>query len=91
MTTNTATEYRISVRIVDQVDNQGDVCEHCQEDPIMVTLYLPIGSDVDRHVETRNAECCTSCLVAVVDSTDYLEASHTIVAEVAHAATSRPF
>jgi hypothetical protein len=86
MTTNTSTDFRIDVRIVDTVDNQGLVCEHCQDEPVMVTLYLPVDSG-----EAVNGECCTSCMVSVIDATPYLETTHNVVAEVARDATNRPF
>ena len=92
MLTNTATAgslYSLSVRVVDHVDNEGETCEHCGEAPIAATLYLPIGDG--RNVEIENAETCLACVFPVLDSTDYLETTHTIVVEVAHGSTFRPF
>jgi hypothetical protein len=92
MLTNVATAastYSLSVRVVDHVDNEGMICGHCGEAPVQVTLYLPIGEG--RNVDITNEETCTACMIPVLDTTDYLEATHTITVEVARLATLRPF
>lgn len=92
MLTNALTQsslYSLSVHVVDHVDNEGETCGHCGEAPIQVTLYLPIGDG--RAVEIETEDTCRACMLPVLDTTDYLEVTHTITVEVARSATLRPF
>lgn len=81
--------YSLSVHVVDHVDNEGSVCNHCGEAPIQVTLYLPIGDG--NRVDIETVDTCRACMLPVLDSTDYLETTHSITVEVARSATLRPF
>lgn len=71
-------ELRIMLRAVDATDNQGEPCEHCQDQRRAngVTLY---GTDKDG--EHSTADCCVQCIPVVVF--EHFNQNHTILAEVA--------
>ena len=55
-------EYCIRYRIVKSVDNQGEICQFCQERTIQANVYVRL---MDGDEET--AETCTGCVLPVID------------------------
>lgn len=62
-------DYLISYRIVEEVDNRDNGCEHCQSRPVTCNVYAHIyrqgtGTDVEVF------ETCALCPLDVLDSQD---------------------
>lgn len=64
--TSTISGYDISYRVVDEVDNQGESCVHCQDVDAVVsrTVYMVVDG------ERTLFDCCEACTSRVVLNAD---------------------
>lgn len=97
MVSMTTTEYSLTVRVIDHVDNEGEPCTQCQMEDATVQCqaYLhqsyAVQQDPGMATTTVLIESCLACLIPALDSAPYLDTDRPIVVEVARSATNRPF
>jgi hypothetical protein len=77
MTTTTVdvfaqTGYSVTTRMVDRVDNQGEPCEVCQEEPhyIDATVYGVTNDGILELDHRTTIDCCIYCIPAVIRTLD---------------------
>lgn len=90
--TTTGLAYQINMSVVDECElfAIGETCQHCLEHDTTCGVWaIQESTSATRHEITRT--CCTGCLVAVIDSIDYLDITSSITVEVTRNATLRPF
>lgn len=74
-------DYLISYRIVEKIDNQGEVCGFCQEGPVDANTYVHIHRHDQRGTDVEVFETCTACVLPCLDGEWDVASEYMIIVE----------